>query len=261
MPERIDWAAREARMRRGEIYHSLRAPEDCYLVLRVDGRAFHTYTEKCDRPFDRCFHEHMLAVAESLVECLQGSLAYTESDECSLVLGPRWDHLGRSVEKLVSLSASTAAGAFAAASGDRVAFDSRLCVYPRPETVLDYLAWRQDDCWRCCVNGWAYWTARHEGMDNRQATRLVDGPAQVKHDFLHARGINVADVPAWQRRGSCVLRETYQREGFNPKTGQTVLATRRRITRCENLPRGGEFRAFCQQALRDEHSETQNLHV
>jgi tRNA(His) 5'-end guanylyltransferase len=245
----MDWQAREARMRRGEIYHSLYAPDDCYLVLRVDGRAFHSYTDQYDRPFDRRFHEHMLAAAEALVECFAANLAYTESDECSLVLSPGWDYLGRSVEKLVSLTAATAASAFALCSGDRVAFDSRLCVYPHVETVLDYLAWRQDDCWRCCLNGWAYCTARKEGMDNQQATRLVDGPAPVKHEFLHQRGINVAQVPAWQRRGSCVIRECYEREGFNPKTQERVMTTRRRITRCEDLPRGDEFRSFCRKLL------------
>ena len=245
----MDWHAREARMRRGEIYHALRVPDDCYIVLRVDGRAFHSYTEKYERPFDPRFHEHMLRAAEALTESFVGDLAYMESDECSLVLGPQWGYLGRSVEKLISLTAATAASAFAVSSGDPVAFDSRVCVYSRLETVLDYLAWRQDDCWRCCVNGWAYWTARREGMDNRQATQIVDGPSRLKHDFLHQRGINVADVPSWQKRGSCILRETYEREGFNPKTQETVMATRRRFTRCEELPRGEEFRTFCAQIL------------
>lgn len=247
----MDWAAREARMRRAELFHSLRAPDGCYLVIRVDGRAFHGYAEKYEKPFDRRLHEHMLAAAEALVEQFAANLAYTESDECSVVLGPRWDLLGRSVEKLVSLTAAAAASAFSVSSGDFVAFDSRLCVFPRLEDVLDYLAWRQDDCWRCCVNAWAYWTARQEGMDNQQATKLVDGPARVKHDFLHQRGINVAHTPAWQRRGSCVIRETYQREGYNPKTGQTVLATRRRLARCDELPRGDEFRSFCERVLQE----------
>ena len=94
----MDWQAREARMRRGEIYHALRVPDDCYIVLRVDGRAFHSYTEKYERPFDPRFHEHMSGVAEALAESFVGTLAYTESDECSLVLGPQWDYLGRSVE-------------------------------------------------------------------------------------------------------------------------------------------------------------------
>jgi len=245
----VDWRAREVRMRQGEIYHALRVPDDCYIVLRVDGRAFHSYTEKYERPFDPRFHEHMLRAAAALTESFVGDLAYTESDECSLVLGPQWDYLGRSVEKLISLTAATAASDFAVSSGDPVAFDSRVCVYSRLETVLDYLAWRQDDCWRCCVNGWAYWTARREGMDNRQATQIVDGPSRLKHDFLHQRGINVADVPSWQKRGSCILRETYEREGFNPKTQETVMATRRRLTRCEELPRGEEFRTFCAQIL------------
>lgn len=236
-------------MRRGEIFHSLRVPDDCYIVLRVDGRAFHSYTDKYERPFDGHFHAHMLRAAAALAESFVGDLAYTESDEISLVLGPRWDYQGRSVEKLVSLTAATAASAFAASSGDPVAFDSRVCVYPRLESVLDYLAWRQDDCWRCCVNGWAYWTARRAGMDPREATRMVDGPARRKHDFLHEHGINVAHAPGWQRRGSCIFRETYEREGFNPKLQQPVTTTRRRWTCCEDLPRGEAYRDLCRQIL------------
>jgi tRNA(His) 5'-end guanylyltransferase len=245
----FDWAAREARMRRGELFHALRVPDDCWIIIRVDGRSFHAYARKYERPFDPRFHEHMLAAAEALVEAFAAPLAYTESDEISMVLRPEWELYDRELEKLVSLTAATTASAFAVSSGDPVAFDSRVCVYPRLETVLDYLLWRQDDCWRCCVNGWAYWTARKEGLDNQRATALVEGPAQRKHDFLHERGINVAEVPAWQRRGSCIVRETYQREGYNPKTGESAQATRRRLARREDLPRGEEFRAFCCQAL------------
>src|SRR5215208_206220 len=94
----IDWAARETRMRRGEVYHTLRVPDDCYIVMRVDGRSFHTYSreKEFERPFGSRFHEHMLRVGEALVDGFHAPLAYTESDECSVVFGPEWDLQGRS---------------------------------------------------------------------------------------------------------------------------------------------------------------------
>ncbi|WP_212648223.1 hypothetical protein [Deinococcus hopiensis] len=50
-------------------------------------------------------------------------------------------------------------------------------------------------------------------------------------------------MPTWQRRGTGLYWETYEKEGFHPVTGQAVKAQRRiRIDR--DLPMKDEYGAF-----------------
>jgi len=59
------------------------------LVVRVDGRSFSAFTAGLARPFDMDFADLMLETAKYLLENLDGArVAYTQSDEISLVLDP-----------------------------------------------------------------------------------------------------------------------------------------------------------------------------
>lgn len=60
--------------------------------------------------------------------------------------------------------------------------------------------------------------------------------------FQH--GINFNDVPAWQKRGTGVYWESYEKEGFNPKLGQPVAVTRRRLKIDRDLPLAEDYAAF-----------------
>src|SRR5207249_2983232 len=66
----------------------------------------------------------------------------------------------------------------------------------------------------------------------------------AKHELLFAHGINYASLPAWQRRGVGLRWESYEKDGYNPKTGQTVSAVRRRIALVDPLPMKEEYDAF-----------------
>lgn len=57
-------------------------------------------------------------------------------------------------------------------------------------------------------------------------------------------------VPAWQRRGTGLSREEYQREGFNPKTQEKVLTRRRRIRVDDELPMKDAYSAYLRAMLR-----------
>jgi tRNA(His) 5'-end guanylyltransferase len=57
------------------------------VIVRVDGKAFHTFTKDFDRPFDHILGESMVASAMQLFLAMQGcKLAYIQSDEASFVL-------------------------------------------------------------------------------------------------------------------------------------------------------------------------------
>lgn len=241
-------------MRLGECFHALRVPPGAFIVVRVDGRSFSRLTERLvDKPFDARFHEWMVDAAKGLLETLHGIYAYTESDEISVLLPRDSDLFDREVEKLVSIAAARASASFSLACKEVVEFDARLWIGSREREVVDYFRWRQSDATRCALNGWCYWTLRSEGKSASEATRhLEKASVSAKNELLFERGINFNAIPAWQRRGTGVRWECYEKQGFNPKTRQTVKALRRRIAVEEDLPMKEAYAAYVERIVRAE---------
>jgi tRNA(His) guanylyltransferase len=236
----------DRRMRQLECYHSLRLPPGAWVILRLDGRSFSRFTEsRCEKPFDPQFHSWIVQTAQTVLEELQGICAYTESDEISILLPRAWALFDRELEKTVSLSAGMASAAFSLACGVQACFDSRVILAAEDAQVIDYFRWRQADATRCALNGWCYWTLRKAGKSVAEATAALEckGVAD-KNELLFQHGINFNDLPLWQRRGTGLYWETYEREGYNPKSDQKVLTTRRRIKVDEVLPMGDEYGTF-----------------
>ena len=241
----------EQQMRALEYFHGLRLRPHAWPVVRVDGRSFSRLTAaRFAKPFDERFHTLMVETATALLGELGGLFAYTESDEISVLLDRDFDLFDRELEKLVSVSAGMASAAFTAAAGFPAHFDSRVWLGASDDLARAYFHWRQDDAGRCALNGWCYWTLRQEGQSAREATRALEGATvEHKHELLFARGINYAALPAWQRRGIGLRWETYEKAGYNPKTGQTVTATRRRVGLVDPLPRKDEYDTLLREIL------------
>jgi tRNA(His) guanylyltransferase len=235
----------DSAQRAREWYHGLTLLPGAWAIVRVDGRAFSRLTEERYRkPFDDAFSDAMVAAASEMLTELGGRYAYTESDEISVLLDPAWSLFGRSVEKLVSISASIATAAFTMAAGVPGTFDSRVWLGTSVGDVIDYFSWRQADAGRCALNGWCYWTLRAAGESARAATRALDGLGNSgKNELLFARGINFAEVPSWQRRGVGLWFEEFERPGFDPVRGDEVVARRRRVRVERELALGDAYRA------------------
>lgn len=84
------------------------------VIIRVDGKAFHTFTKGLDKPFDVNLSEIMLNTALNLAKNIQNvKFVYSQSDEISLLLTD-WDNpntdtwYGYRVQKIVSVSSSMA---------------------------------------------------------------------------------------------------------------------------------------------------------
>jgi tRNA(His) 5'-end guanylyltransferase len=241
----------ERRMRALECFHTLTILPGTWPVLRLDGRGFSRLTEaRFEKPFDLRFHELMCTTAQALLVELGGLYAYTESDEISLLL-PRDSQLfDREVEKLVSLSAAIASGTFSLALGAAAQFDSRIWVGAQPTLVVDYFRWRQADAARCALNGWAYWTLRRSGSSVGEATsRLLGASVADKNELLFQRGTNFNELPSWQKRGTGLYFEPYHKQGYDPKLGQSVTATRRRVKVDGDLPIGDDYVRFIEARL------------
>lgn len=88
------------------------------VIIRLDGKAFHTYTRGLDKPFDEGLIKDMEETTKYLCENIQGvKLGYCQSDEISLVLTD-YDDLqtqawfNYNVQKMTSISASMATAKF-----------------------------------------------------------------------------------------------------------------------------------------------------
>ena len=145
------------------------------IILRIDGRSFHTLTQFMERPYDENFisvmNKTMVEVFKSLPDA---TLGYVESDEISILLCPYGNYdtepvFSARIQKLCSVVASMATQAFIKElymlyqEGDskdsdwaceclkgNITFDCR-CFNLTKEEVGNYFLWRQQDCKRNSV--------------------------------------------------------------------------------------------------------------
>lgn len=88
------------------------------VAIRIDGKAFHTFTRGFKKPFDEILMKSMKETMKYLCENIQGCvLGYTQSDEITLILidykkltSSAW--FDYEVQKMCSISASMATMAF-----------------------------------------------------------------------------------------------------------------------------------------------------
>lgn len=219
-------------MENREIFSTITALPPVF--IRLDGRAFHRLTEclGLEKPFDEFFHKGMVATCTSLLadSGLNPDLAYTFSDEISLFFS-RLPFSGR-VEKIDSVAASYAASALTLAFGGTtiLSFDARV-IPVTPAYAVEYLTGRQSEAWRNHINAYCQQALIEEGMDSRKAAEKLRGlTAKDLHEMMHERGFNLAETPAWQRRGTLVYKKLTEKEGFNPITQEKVLTERSAVT-------------------------------
>jgi len=186
------------------------------VLVRLDGRAFHTFTRGLIRPFDERLSRSMIETTKFLVNETHASIGYTQSDEISLAypcVDPNKPVLfdGR-IQKLCSILASTATAKFNQQILANIPekahllplFDARVYQYPSLALAAESFLWRETDATRNSLTMAAH--AYYSQKDLHKA-----GYAK-KHDLLHAKGINWNDYSSAQKRGSYVRRETILKE-------------------------------------------------
>lgn len=148
-----------ARMKGYETAFRQVMPRRAYTLMRLDGRAFHTYLKHSEKPFDKGFVRDMNLVTEVLCREIQGAVfAYTQSDEISLLItdfesthSQPW--FGGRADKMISIAASTAAvSMYISRRGDYAPqFDCRVWSMSDPVEVANYFVWRQLDATTNCI--------------------------------------------------------------------------------------------------------------
>lgn len=220
-----------------EIYSNLRVPCGSKIIVRVDGRNFSKIAPrlKLEKPYDLDFVGMMVATCQDFFQEFSPCFIYTFSDEINILL----DYVpfsGR-LEKLNSVFASFFAGSFSKQifQSDRfsklistfksISFDSRV-IPLNTDGMVEYFKDRQDEAWRNCLNGYAYWTLSKE-YGKKDAAQFLRGKKKEElHDLLFERNVNIMDVPLWQRRGVAIYREKVAVEGYNPIKQEKVISHR-----------------------------------
>lgn len=132
------------------------------VFIRVDGRAFHTYTRRCNKPFDMDLVNAMVYAAQMTAAEMSGFvLGYVQSDEATFMLSDYtrpetqgW--FGYETSKLVSLSASLFTAYFNERLGTHpnfglATFDARAFNVPLDDAP-NVFVWRQKDWGRNWVS-------------------------------------------------------------------------------------------------------------
>jgi tRNA(His) 5'-end guanylyltransferase len=240
-------------MKDREIYADMRCIPP--VVVRADGRNFKNMLSGLGfrKPYDQTFARAMADITELLLKKsgLSPLFAYTFSDEVSFLF-MELPFEGR-VEKIDSVMASFLGSALTInlQLEKPVAFDSRIIILQKEE-IPAYFHWRQLEAWRNFVAAWGYYTLRDEGIDKIEASKYLKGKKEREiHEMLFERGINLATLPAWQRRGVIICKEEYEISGFNPILGKETKSLRRRVIQKWEIPnfKSEEGMAFLQKLI------------
>ena len=197
------------------------------VAIRIDGKAFHTFTKGFKKPFDEILIKSMQETMKYLCENIQGCvLGYTQSDEITLVLQDyktfetqAW--FNYEVQKMCSISASMATMAFdrffntevinASVTEDNdilitylkaadkgAMFDSRCFNIPKEE-VTNLLLWRQLDATRNSIQMVGRANFSHKELHGKNTSQI--------DEMLLVKGIDFHTYPTHQKRGSCCIRD------------------------------------------------------
>jgi len=238
----VSGAIAKDRDREREIYAEIRASTP--LIVRADGRNFKRVLaeHKFRKPYDERFARGIVSATELFFakSGFNPVLAYIFSDEISLYF--RFVPFRARIEKLDSIIASFIASALTIILDfkDPIAFDARVIPICGDAEVIAYLAQRQAEAWRNYINAYGYYGLIESGLSAREAEKRLRGMKSGDvHEMLFRMGINLNDTPGWQRRGVMVVRQGYEKEGYDPRAGKknaTVTVTRYRIAQLWDLP-------------------------
>ena len=212
------------------------------VAIRIDGKAFHTFTRGFKKPFDMILVKSMQETTKYLCENIQGCvLGYTQSDEITLILvdykklnSSAW--FDYEVQKMCSIAASMATMAFNRFFTKNVSeykMEWAGSLVPQ-DIVLQLEMQNYYDTLLSAVQKGAMFDARCFNIPKEEVTNLIYwrqldatrnsiqmvGQANFSHaelqektcnmiqDMLHEqRGINWNDFPIYLKRGTCVVRK------------------------------------------------------
>ncbi len=236
------------KMKECEIFSNLRVPCGSKIVIRADGRNFSKLSNdlKLERPYDPHLANLMVDVCNDFFMEFSPQFIFTFSDEINIMLS-EVPFNGR-VEKLDSVFASFMSGSFTKnlikyfkdyptceQNIKPISFDSRV-IPLSGQGVIEYFKNRQNEAWRNCLNGYSYWKLRKEFSKSHTVEILNKKNSSALHEILFERGVNMSELPLWQRRGIGIYKKEVSINGYNPVQNEKVVSKRLKIYTDWKLP-------------------------
>jgi tRNA(His) guanylyltransferase len=203
-------------------------PRRGYTIIRIDGKAFHTYTKGLRRPFDFDLIDDMDETAAYLCKNIMGAkFAYVQSDEISILITDFEDEgtqawFDNNLQKMASVSASMATAIFNKLRMDRylknlhvierksvtdkryetepklAMFDARVFQIPQRVEVENYFIWRQQDATRNSVSSVA--------QSLYSPKQLHGVKTDAMQELIFQAGTNWNDFSAREKRGGIIRK-------------------------------------------------------
>lgn len=217
-------------------------PRRTFVIVRLDGKSFHSYTKGLKRPFDEDLITDMDNAVIAIMSEIQGAkFAYCQSDEISILLTDfekittdAW--FDGNIQKMASISASLMTAQFnnirlrreleniileqdkcnlgrTSKNTDtllsiehfRLAhFDSRVFTIPDRTEVYNYFLWRHQDCSRNSISMVAQANFSHKELHGKSCSQM--------QDMLMSKGINWSELPEHHKNGRFIVRESYMKD-------------------------------------------------
>lgn len=230
------------------------------VAIRIDGKAFHTFTRGMKKPFDDILIKSMQDTMQYLCKNIQGCvLGYTQSDEITLILidykelnTSAW--FDNEIQKICSISASMATMAFNRAFAKNVDEWGR-SVFPSwddggTNEKIDKSLVKLNEIYQKAIEKGALFDSRCFNIPKEEVTNLIYwrqldatrnsiqmvAQANFSHKELQGlscnmlqnkllteKDINWNNLPTTYKRGSCCVKNTY------PLTWQESIKRNARI--------------------------------
>ena len=244
-------------------------PSRMPIIIRIDGKAFHTFTKGFKKPFDDILMRAMEETAVVLCRDIEGvKVAYIQSDEISLLItnNDTWETqpwFGNNLQKMASVAASIATLAFNRAFWHEVnmlnndylntedneylnaycravekgaTFDARVFVLPADE-VCNYFWWRQQDAIRNSIQSMGQAHFSHKELMNKNCENIKQ--------MLVEKNLKWESIPVSCQRGICVIKKpTKVKTQINMEAMTYMEMTRNRWVVDDNIPLFWEDRKY-----------------
>lgn len=175
-----------------------------YVFVRVDGKAFHTFTRNMARPYDNNLIEAMVTTGERCAKEMMGfKLGYHQSDEFSFLLTDLDSYetqiwFDGEIQKITSVAASMFTAYFNDIMGGTCAmFDARAFNVPT-EDVPNVFLWRQQD--------WERNSLQMLCQTYFSQKQLHGKGKEEMHEMLFSVGANWANLPDYQKNGTFITK-------------------------------------------------------
>ncbi len=196
------------------------------VIMRLDGKSFHTLTRDFQKPFDLNFIGLMNISANAVCEEIQGAqIAYIQSDEISILIhnykrlaSEAW--FDNEIQKMCSVASSIASVTFSMKMKEyniqpnvltrtMNVFDCRVFVVPEHE-VCNYFIWRQQDWQRNSIQMLASSMYSQNELHKKNQNDM--------QEMCFQKGANWNDLSPILKRGRCIIKDN-SRNGWGAENG------------------------------------------